>query len=108
MQKLVRILLNALPVLAMIALIPLVADDYILTFIFVVIIALSFLVRYERQDTLALVLGVLVMTLGEYIFISTGVETFERISFLGVMPLWLPVLWGYCFVAIKRTARILR
>ncbi len=38
----------------------------------------------------------------EYFFISTGVETFIRNSLFGVMPLWLPILWGYGFIAIRR------
>ena len=47
------------------------------------------------------------MILSEAFFISTGVETFTRTSLLGIMPLWLPVLWGYAFVAIKRAILIL-
>jgi len=35
------------------------------------------------------------------------VETFVRNSLFGLMPLWLPFLWGYGFVAIKRGIKIL-
>jgi hypothetical protein len=43
----------------------------------------------------------------EYLFISTGVETFNRNSLFGIMPLWLPLLWAYAFVAIKRSVILL-
>ncbi|MBU0626560.1 hypothetical protein KKH82_03935 [Patescibacteria group bacterium] len=47
------------------------------------------------------------MIFAEYFFVSTGVETFNRRSFMGIMPLWLPVLRAYAFVAIKRAIVIL-
>ena len=47
------------------------------------------------------------MILSEMIFISTGVEIFVRNTLFGLMPLWLPFLWGYGFVAIKRGIKIL-
>lgn len=102
------IVLNALPVALMLALIPLVSDDYILTVIYIIVIVLAFLVRYEPIDFTALLLGIVLLTGGEYLFISTGVEVFERRTLFEVMPLWLPLLWGYCFVAIKRVVLILR
>jgi hypothetical protein len=51
--------------------------------------------------------GFIFMTLSEYLFISTGVEVFERDSLFGLMPLWLPFLWGYGFVVIKRSSDLL-
>lgn len=47
------------------------------------------------------------MTASEAFFISTGVEVFIRNSLFGIMPLWLPLLWGYGFIAIRRAANIL-
>jgi hypothetical protein len=40
--------------------------------------------------------------LAEALFISTGVETFERKTLFGIMPLWLPFLWAYIFFALRR------
>jgi len=51
--------------------------------------------------------GFITMIVFEYLFVSTGVESFVRNSLLGIMPLWLPFLWGYGFVAIKRSVEIL-
>ena len=47
------------------------------------------------------------MIVSEYLFISTGVETFNRNSLFGLMPLWLPFLWGYAFVVMKRVIVVL-
>jgi hypothetical protein len=47
------------------------------------------------------------MIISEFFFISTGVETFVRDSLCGMMPLWLPFLWAYAFVAMRRAMIIL-
>lgn len=51
--------------------------------------------------------GFFIMFAFECLFISTGVEVFRRDSLFGIMPLWLPFLWAYGFVAIKRSIDIL-
>lgn len=98
---------NLLPIILMIALIPFVENDYILTVIYVAIICLCFLIKYEKGEYLFFLFGFLIMIPSEAFFISTGVETFTRRSFFGLMPLWLPVLWAYAFVAMKRGIKIL-
>ncbi len=95
--------LAAAPVFVMIALIPFVENDYVLTAIYIGVIAVAS-IRYTRNDRIFLVFGFFMLLLGEYVFISTGVETFERRTLLGVMPLWLPFLWAYIFVAIRQGA----
>ena len=91
----------AFPIFFMIGLIPLVQNDFVLAAIYLAIIAVSSL-RYHRHDLTFLIVGCIALFVSEYLFISTGVETFERRSLLGVMPVWLPLLWAYVFVAIKR------
>ncbi len=107
MQKTKGILLNSLPVILMIALIPLVRNDYLLTGLYIAVIAVSFLIHREKHDLIALLFGFIVLTISEYFFVATGAEIFLRNSLFGVMPIWLPVLWGYSFTAIKRSIRIL-
>ena len=107
MHKLIRILLNVIPVALMIGLIPLVPNDYFLTAIYIGVAVFAFVIRREKYDYLAYFLGLIGMTVSEYFFISTGVETFTRNSLLGLMPLWLPFLWAYAFVVMKRSLRIL-
>lgn len=107
MKKVWRIAAEAVPVLLMLSLIYVVSNDYLLAGLYVVIITISLLARYKLLDITALFLGMVIMTIGEVIFVSSGVEVFQSRSLFGVMPIWLPILWGYGFVAIKRAVKIL-
>lgn len=107
MAKIHSIFVNLIPILIMIGLIPLVKNDYILISIYICIIFVSFLVKRNKNDLVLFSFGFVIMIFFEYLFISTGVETFNRNSLLGIMPLWLPLLWGYGFVAIKRGIEII-
>jgi hypothetical protein len=98
-----KIILNVVPIVFMIALIPVIASDYTLLAVYVLIALASLVIAHEKYDWLAYALGLVVMTVSEYFFIQTGVETFHRVSLLGVMPVWLPALWAYAFVALKRS-----
>ncbi len=82
-------------------------DDYILTAVYAVMIIISFIIKREKKEVMVFFFGFFVMIIAEFIFVSTGVETFIRNSLLGIMPLWFPFLWGYCFVAMKRGIKIL-
>ncbi len=107
MKKISKILINTLPVLLMIGLIPIISNDYWLTLIYICIILVSLIVKKEKNDLLIFIFGFFIMIISEYLFISTGAETFWRNSLLGLMPLWLPFLWGYGFITIKRASFIL-
>ncbi len=91
----------------MIGLIPLIKNDYILTFLCILIIAGALALKNEKNDFVFLAAGFFIMIICESIFISTGVETFMRHSLLNIMPLWLPVLWAYAFVAMRRFIKII-
>jgi hypothetical protein len=106
-DKILQIFLNAIPVVIMVAIIPLFKNDAVLTLIYALIIIAAFIVKYDHKDYLFFIFGFIVMIISEYFFISTGVETFNRNSLFGLMPMWLPVLWAYAFVAIKRAIIIL-
>lgn len=91
----------------MIGLIPIVRDDYLLVATYLIIILISFAIKREEKDILVFVFGLVVLTISEILFVSTGVETFTSKTLFGLMPLWLPILWGYAFVAIKRSVLII-
>jgi len=93
---------NALPIAIMIALIPLIRSDVLLTVVYAGFILAALMTRQDKKDLIFLIFGFVTLFFSEYLFISTGVETFERRSLLGVMPLWLPFLWAYVFIAIRR------
>ncbi len=107
MKNIYLIFLNVIPVLIMLGLIPLISNDYLLTALYVAIIIASLAVKRTQNDLPVLAFGFLAMIASEYLFISTGVETFHRNTLFGLMPLWLPFLWAYGFVAIKRSIEII-
>ncbi len=91
----------------MIGLIPHIQNDYALAAVYVVCICALLCFKSERNDILAAVVGLIAISISEAWFIHTGVETFARTSLLGIMPIWLPLLWAYVFVTVKRSLRIL-
>ena len=106
-NKILQIFLNTIPIILMIAFIPVLKNDYVLTGVYILIIGISFAVKYEQKDYLFFIFGFIIMIISECFFISTGVEVFIRNSLFGVMPLWLPVLWAYVFAIMRRTIVIL-
>lgn len=107
MNKIINIVINAFPVAVMIGLMPFVKNDWLLALIYLIIIAISLVIHHEKNEFIVLVFGLLVMTLVEVIFTKTAVEFFIRNSLFGLIPVWLPILWAYSFVAIKRSVIIL-
>jgi hypothetical protein len=102
------IVTSLLPIAFMVMLVPLIKNDQALLWTYVVIIWVLFSLKHERGEIRLLLIGAVVMFLFELLFISTGVETFERNSLFGMMPIWLPVLWGFGFVQMKRFIKAMR
>ncbi|OGZ05389.1 MAG: hypothetical protein A3C93_05070 [Candidatus Lloydbacteria bacterium RIFCSPHIGHO2_02_FULL_54_17] len=107
MHKFLSVAFNIVPIVVMVGCIPLVTNDFVLAGIYGLVSVVALAYRRQRGDLTVFVFGFFAMTVSEYFFIATGVETFNRVSFLGVMPLWLPFLWAYGFVAMKRAVVIL-
>lgn len=107
MKKALLIFQNSIPILLMIGLIPWISNDYWLTVSYALIIVGAFMIRRMPNELLIFSLGFILMIIIEYLFVSTGVETFKRTSLFGIMPLWLPFLWAYGYVVIKRSVLIL-
>lgn len=101
-KKIGKIFLEGIPILLMLSLIPLVKNDYLLTLFYIIIVLIAFKVNYIKNEWAVFFGGFILMIIFECIFILTSVETFIRSSLLTIMPLWLPFLWGYGFVAIRR------
>ena len=97
----------ALTIVVMILAIPYVTNDYLLLFVYIFTPFLLFRFAPERYDIEAYLFGFVGITIAELLFIHSGVETFNRASLFGVMPIWLPFLWAYAFVVIKRTLKLL-
>lgn len=105
--KLTKVLIQTIPILIMVGLIPLIKDDYILTGVYIALILIAFIIKKQKGDLVFLTVGFVSMIFFEWIFISAGVETFVRNSLFGIMPSWLPFLWAYAFVVMRRAVKIL-
>ena len=82
MSKIIKIFLNIIPIFIMIGLIPFIQNDYALTSSYIAIIFVLFLLKREKNEFIIFIFGFLFMTVSEYFFINTGVETFIRQSLL--------------------------
>lgn len=98
-----KIILEIIPIFLMIGLIPFIKNDYYLFASYIILIVIFLKIKYEKNEYRLLIAGILFMTFTEYIFISTGVETFTSQTLIN-MPIWLPLLWGYGFIVMKRVA----
>lgn len=106
-KKALLIFRECIPLLMMVGIIPLILNDYLLAILYLVIGVILIIITRKNLDGLVYVVGCIAMTIFEFIFIETKVEVFERNSLFGLMPIWLPFLWAYGFVVIKRSVRIL-
>ena len=106
-KNLIAISIYCVPIALMIGLISYVQNDYGLALLYIIFIIAIMLIKSEKYDLHALMLGVIVVTLFELLFVSTGVETFRNPSLFHLIPAWLPFLWGYAFVTIKRSLNLL-
>lgn len=102
-----RLIANALPVIGMILLIPFIRNDYVLAALYACVIVAALAIHRDRRDRTFVLFGLIASFFAEALFISTGVETFERSSLFGIMPLWLPFLWAYIFFALRRAVAAL-
>ena len=107
MRDIWKIIIQAIPIIIMIGLIPVIQNDYFLTLVYAAIIFGAFIIKKEKGEIKILIFGFIIMIVSEYFLVSTGVEIFARRTLLGLMPLWLPFLWAYAFVVIKRSVLIL-
>ena len=106
-ELITKIVLESIPILIMLSLVYFIKDDYILAITYIFLLVGFFNVHYEKNDIKMFFLGMILMIFFELIFLNTGIEKFERTSLLNMMPIWIPLLWGYGFVVIKRISLLL-
>jgi hypothetical protein len=102
-----KLLHSVWPALPLILLIPVVKNDFVLTAIYIVVAFLYMLGHRMKHDWLVYTIGVFSITIFQSIFIMTGVETFNRATLFGIMPLWLPFLWAFAFLLMRRGIKVI-
>jgi hypothetical protein len=80
----------------------LVKNEMLITLVFVVLLVLTFLIKYEKGEWKILLFGIL---LGIFLELAGDVvfklQFWENASFFGI-PFWLPLMWGYEVVFVRR------
>lgn len=104
--KYMSTILEAIPVLLMILLIPLMASELNMTGLYLAIILVSLLIKYERGDLMLLLSGLIISTLFFEILIFFKIIQFTTASLIN-LPIWFPLIWAHGFILIKRCTKIL-
>lgn len=108
MTKLFKILIETLPIFFGILLSYLFWQNNILLFIIYLILTLGLI--YFRKDKIEFIIfiyGILIGAIAEVIGTQiSGYQSFANPDFAGI-PIWLPIVWGYGFVVMKRVGFVL-
>jgi len=109
MDKISKIFLETLPVFGGILLSYLFWQNNLL--LFTIYLTLTFGLIYLHKDkseflifAYGVIIGIIIEVVGTSI---SGYQSFTNPDFLGI-PIWLPVVWGYGFIAMKRISLIIK
>ncbi|HBD24428.1 MAG: hypothetical protein A2566_01385 [Candidatus Zambryskibacteria bacterium RIFOXYD1_FULL_40_13] len=84
-----------------------VRNEYVFTVIVIFLIGVSLKMDYHKNEWALLLLG---FVLGFFIEVIMGLfyrfQHWDNASLLGV-PIWLPLVWGYAFVLIRRVGALI-
>ena len=82
-------------------------NNIILSIIYLVAILIILKVKYYQGDLFALIYGFVIGLLVETIGTSVShYQSFANPDFLGI-PMWLPIVWAYGFMLMKRIGVII-
>lgn len=102
-----RILVPLIPFLIAQAFIPLVRGELWLTIIITAMLLVTLRIRYERGEWKVMVLGIVVGFIVEVVTFSVyRLQHWDNASLFGV-PYWLPIIWGYGFLIIRRVGNMM-
>lgn len=96
-----------MPLLIAFVIVWFIQQELVITLILFVLIGLSFKLSYEKNEWRLLIFGII---LG--IILEIGSDQILKLQFwsegmLFGIPLWLPFMWGYGFVLIRRIGNLI-
>ena len=109
MSRLSKVIIETLPILFGILLSYLFWQNNVLLFIIYLVLTLG-LIYFHKDKTefsifaYGILIGAIVEVIGTQI---SGYQSFTKPDFGGI-PMWLPIVWGYGFVAMKRIGFVLK
>ena len=109
MNKLSKVFIETLPILFGILLSYLFWQNNILLFIIYLVLTLGLIYFHkDKAEFVIFAYGILIGAIVEVIGTQiSGYQSFTKPD-LGGIPMWLPVVWGYGFVAMKRIGFVLK
>lgn len=108
-KKFLRVFIETTPIFFGIFLSFLFWENNILLFVLYFVLSLGLIFFHKDKTELVIFgygifIGALVEIIGTYV---SGYQSFTNPDFLGI-PVWLPIVWGYGFVAMKRIGFVLK
>lgn len=109
MDKFSKIFLETLPIVLGIFLSYLLWQNTVLLFLVYLTFTLGLIYLHKDKTEFiifayGILIGILVEVVGTKV---SGYQSFTKPDFLGI-PIWLPIVWGYGFIAMKRIGAILK
>ena len=103
MRKLTKVFIETLPILFGIFLSYLFWQDNVLLLIIYLVLTLGLIYFHkDKPEFIIFAYGILIGAIVEVIGTQiSGYQSFTKPDFGGI-PIWLPIVWGYGFVAMKR------
>lgn len=82
-------------------------QEILASILILVIIIIMFSIKYEKNEIYLYFLGVLIGAIVElWGQLIVHFQNFTQGLLLG-MPLWLPLVWGYAFIAMRRIGNLI-
>lgn len=82
-------------------------QEILITFAMIILVFLCFFLEYHKREWTLFIIGMLlgvILELGGNL--AYKLQYWNVDSLLGI-PLWLPLLWGYAFVFVRRIGNII-
>ena len=82
-------------------------SELIFVFVLVILLLVNFKIKYNKNEWVLFLIGCLVGFIIEVVLGKVyRMQYWQQDSLFGV-PLWLPLLWGYGFVFIRRIGNLI-
>lgn len=107
MKKIKPIIKELIPFSIAILLSSFLRNEIIVTIIFAAIVLTLFLTRYEKKEISIFIFGFLTGSFIEIWGQLVGFFQWQTFNSFLIIPLWLPISWGYSFVVIRRIGNTL-
>ena len=102
-----KIILELVPIaLIMIFVFLFYLNNLILTLLILAVIIVSLLVNFQKHEVWIMIIGTPIIMIIEYLLVRSGAESFSNPVVFG-LPIWLPFIWAYGLVVMKRIAMFL-